>query len=295
MTNRPLTETAAGNDTPSGDDHILPQTRAVAALVVPVLIVAFVILYLLPQQTGQLFAWGIKPPMSAMMLGGTYLGGAYFFTRVFLGKRWHTIKLGLPAVGAFVTYLGIATILHWGNFNHGHISFYLWTFLYFTFPFLLPVVWLWNRSADPGTSAADDVQISSVIRLILAIVSGVLLVFSLILLLLPTLIIPAWPWVLSPLTARVMAAMFVLPAIVGAGIALDGRWSAARIIVEAQGFAIILILGAVIRATDQFDWSRSSSWAFAGGMTAFAVALLVMYAAMERHWGRRQSGGQTAR
>ena len=47
---------------------------------------------------------------------------------------------------------------------------------------------------------------------------------------------------LTPLTARVVGAMFALPGVVGLGIALEPRWSAARILLEAHACSIAMIL-----------------------------------------------------
>jgi len=38
--------------------------------------------------------------------------------------------------------MGIATILHWNKFHHGHVAFWLSVLLYFTTTFLIVVVWL---------------------------------------------------------------------------------------------------------------------------------------------------------
>ena len=56
------------------NDAILPATRWLATAIVPFLIIASAILYLLPNDTGRLFAWPTKPPMTAMMLGAGYMG-----------------------------------------------------------------------------------------------------------------------------------------------------------------------------------------------------------------------------
>ncbi|MCZ7672905.1 MAG: hypothetical protein M5U34_40200 [Chloroflexi bacterium] len=61
------------------DDRILPATRWVAALVAPILGLAFIILYFLPGRTGDFFALTIKLTMTPMMMGAGYLAGAYFF------------------------------------------------------------------------------------------------------------------------------------------------------------------------------------------------------------------------
>src|SRR5438270_4263712 len=88
---------------PSGlapDDRILPETRWLAALIIPFLVVAFIILYFWPHDTDKLFAWTIKPTITPMMLAAAYVGGIYFFTRAILAKQWHQVKLGFLPVTA---------------------------------------------------------------------------------------------------------------------------------------------------------------------------------------------------
>src|SRR6266700_7376359 len=146
------------------DDRILPETRWLAALIIPFLVVAFIILYFWPNDTDKLFAWTIKPTMTPMMLAAAYFGGIYFFTRAILAKQWHLVKVGFLPVTAFASLLGIATILHWDRFNHSHISFYTWAALYFTTPFLVFAVWLRNRTTDPGTAESRDTSVHSCYR-----------------------------------------------------------------------------------------------------------------------------------
>jgi len=57
------------------DDRVLPETRALGYLIPPFLIAAFVILYLLPDRTKDLFAWSIKPSMTPLLMGGGYISG----------------------------------------------------------------------------------------------------------------------------------------------------------------------------------------------------------------------------
>lgn len=264
------------------DDTVLPFTRILAAIIVPILTVAFGMLYLFPDRSGELFAWPIRPQMTAMMLGAAYLGGAYFFTRVVLEKRWHMVTLGFIPVSTFAGFLGVATVLHWDRFTAGHISFILWVILYFTLPFILLAVWYRNRMNDSRTMDANYPPLLRPARLLLGAVGILLVVVSLLLFLLPDVMIPTWPWTLTPLTARVMAAMFILPGLVGIGIARDGRWTAARYILQAQIGAIGLILLAVVLANADFDWSRIVAWTFVGGMALLCASLLAIYFWMER-------------
>ena len=113
------------------DDRVFPETRLLSAIIIPFLVVAFGILYLLPDHTQELFAWTIRPRMTSMMLGAAYLGGAYFFVCTATFARWHWVKVGFLPVTTFATCMGIATLLHWGMFNHSHISFFACAVLYF--------------------------------------------------------------------------------------------------------------------------------------------------------------------
>ncbi len=273
------------------DDRIYRFTRLLSVIIIPFLIVAWVILYLLPERSGELFAWPVKPPMTAMMLGAAYLGGVYFFARVVLARQWHTIKAGFLPVTLFAALLGIATLLHWDRFTHEHISFLTWTVLYFTTPFLVFGTWLFNRRTDPQQLASGDVALPDWMRWLLGIAGAITLTISLLLFLLPQLMISVWPWTLTPLTARVMGAMFALPGLVGLGIASDQRWSAARVILEAQAFSIGLILFAALRSWSDFNPANITTWLFSGGLGALLIGIIVFYAIMEtRHRQSRTVG-----
>lgn len=263
------------------DDRILPEARWLAVLIIPFLVVASILLYLWPNDTDKLFAWTIKPTMTPMMLAAAYLGGIYFFTRAALAKRWHLVKLGFLPVTAFAALLGVATILHWDRFNHSHIAFFTWAALYFTTPFLVFAVWLRNRTTDRGTAEPNEVIIPQVIRLFIGVVGVITLAVSLLLFLQPALMIRLWSWMLTPLTARVVGAMFALPGVVGLGIALEQRWSAARIILEAQAFSIVMILIATARAWSDFEQSNAITWLFVGGLSFLLVALAALYVGIE--------------
>jgi hypothetical protein len=253
-----------------------------AIVIVPFLVVASFILYLIPDRTGELFAWPITPSMTAMMLGAAYLGGIYFFTRAALSRQWHTIKAGFLPVTMFASLLGIATILHWDRFTHNHISFWTWAALYFTTPFLVIGVWWLNRRHDPREPAATERLIPVGLRWALGVVGVVALAISLFLFLQPQWMMTVWPWTLTPLTARVAGAMFALPGLVGLGLATDRRWSSARIILQAQAFSIAFILIAAVRSWSDFNSSDIATWLFIGGLGSLLIGLLALYIVLER-------------
>lgn len=267
------------------DDRILPETRWLAAIIIPFLVVAFGILYLLPDRTQELFAWTIRPRMTPMMLGAAYIGGAYFFVRAATFARWHWVKVGFLPVATFATFMGIATILHWDKFNHSHISFFAWTILYFTTPFLVLGVWLRNRHTDPGTPDANDLIVPQPVRLVIGIIGLITLLISIFLFLQPDPMIRVWPWKLTPLTARVMGGLFALTGVGELCIALDARWSAVRIALQSQMIGVTAIVVAIFFSWSNFDQVNIFTWGFVGGMLFLLIASPVLYLWME---GRRR-------
>ena len=107
---------------------------------------AFTVLFGFPTRTQRLWAWTIHPDLAALIMGGAYGGGAWFFARGLHGGRWHRVAVGWLAVIPFTALLGVATFLHWDRFNHDHVSFWAWLILYTATPILLPVLWLRNAA-----------------------------------------------------------------------------------------------------------------------------------------------------
>ena len=272
---------AADSHTAIRDDHIYRETRWLCAIIVPFLIAAFYILYLRPTETKELFAWPISPSMSARMLAAAYVGGIFYFTRAFFAQRWHHIKLGFLPVTAFASVMGIATFLHWDKFTHDHISFVTWVILYVTTPFLVMGTWLRNRRTDPGTPDPQDVILSKPVRYALGAVGAITLVIGIILFLQPDFMISVWPWTLTPLTSRVVGGMFMLPALVGLGMAFDARWSSAVIILQSQVVSIAFILLASALSWADFNQAFPSTWLFVGGLTVLLIALPLLFFFMQ--------------
>ena len=281
-------------DTPSaqhvdGDatGKVLAGTRWLALFILPFLLVASFILWFMPDRTGQLFAWPIKPAMTAMLLATAYIGGIYFFTRVALAKQWHRVKVGFLPVVTFSSLLCVATALHWGWFTQGSLSFWTWVTLYVVAPPLVLAAWWFNRRHDPRRRTHDDPAIPPSIRLLIGVVGLAVAVLGVLLMVAPHLVIPHWPWKLSPLTARVLSAIVSMQAVAFIAIALDERWSAARVMFEAELVTVPLIAIAAVRSRDDFASAGPFAvWSFVGGLGALWIAMLALCAVMERRRAR---------
>jgi hypothetical protein len=268
------------------DDGIFATTFWTSALIVPVLVTAFVILYGFPGETRRLWAWTIHPSMTPMVMGGGYLSGAYFFLRVATVRRWHRVGVGFLATTVFTTLLLGATLLHWDKFNHGHVSFWMWLALYIVTPPLLPALWLNNRRTDPGVPDQRDTVVPAPVRYVMAAAGVGQLAVAAVMFVRPEVFLHRWPWDLTPLTARSLSAYLAFPAITWVWFLVDDRWSSFRIVVQTAALGMALIGVAALRASDDFVRSSADNWAFAVALAGAIVGLVALLASMDRRSGQ---------
>jgi hypothetical protein len=269
-------------------DRVLPATRVAAVVVVAVLVPALIILWGLPGDTADLWAWEIHPDLTPIFMGAGYGAGAYFFLRVHRAARWHEVSVGVISAAAFALLMLITTILHYDKFNHGHapvlaaIAFYGWTIVYVLSPFV--VAWLWwaNERQDPRVPEPGERLVPPTVRLVTRAAGAGALLVAAVVLLFADIAIDNWGWKLTPLTARVLACF---TAQVGFGFLLlsrDPRWSAWRVLIQTFLIAVTLLLVGAARAWDAFDDGNPLTWAYVIGLAGGAGALLALYLAMER-------------
>jgi hypothetical protein len=262
------------------DDRIFLSTRMIAAIVVPFLVLAWVILFWFPQLSGERFAWQIQPPMTAVFMGAGYLGGSWLFINAIIGKRWHAIQAGFLPVTAFTWAMLAATILHWERFDFRHLPFLIWFGLYVVTPFLVPWMWLHNRGVDPGAPGSSGRTVPAAARWGLRFLGGFLLLYALAGFIFPDWLVASWVWKLSPLTARIMSGWFALLGVGGLVISSDARWSAWRVGIQAIGIWHALVLvGALMHAGD-FTGGLLNWYTISVALALLAMAGLFVY--MER-------------
>ncbi|GAA4348845.1 hypothetical protein GCM10023145_09700 [Angustibacter luteus] len=271
---------------------MLPYTRGLSLFISPFLLVAFVVLYLFPDDTERLFAWTIHPTMTPMVLASAYLGGAYFFVRAARADRWNALRTGFASVALFASLLGVATIVHWDRFNHQHVAFWLWAGLYFAAPFLVLAALLANsRVAAP--TRPDELRLGSLSRLVVGLVGLLALAQGIAMFLAPERFIGIWPWTLTPLTCRVVAAIFCLGA-AGLGVLADPRWSSLRLMLQVEVLMVVLMLVAAVRARGEFDTGRALTWVLLAGFLGVLVGSAFLWLRYERGGGSTTPNPATA-
>lgn len=268
-----------GTDTRDG--QVLPLTRWVARFIIPFLAAAFLVLYGLPEQTTTYFAWTIRPEMTPIIMGAGYGAGVYFFYRVSIAEKWHTVAPVFLGITMFTWLMAIATVLHWDNFNHSHVTFVLWVFLYAVTPILIPGIWAVNRRTASRESVGGGPKLPQAVRIVSRIIGVMVTLSALALFVAPELMIGVWPWTVSFFTARILAGWFALFGVVNSVVVIDPRWSAARILIQSQLLGFTLVLLGVVRVWANFDPANLLTWGVVGGMTVYLITILVLYIWME--------------
>jgi hypothetical protein len=262
-------------------DRTYPLTRLVAALVVPVLLLAFVILYLNPDSSAERFAWQIKPHMTDLYMGAGYLGGALLLFWVAVGAPWHRVQHGFLPITAFAASMLLATVLHWSRFDLDHFPFQLWLVLYVITPFLIPYIWWRNRGEDPVIPEPGDRTVPLTARVGMLVAGAGFGVLSVIGFVAPDLLGRLWVWELSQLTARVMAGWFALLAVGGYLLGREIRWSASKIGMGAISLWHLLVAIGAFWNVEDFGETGLVNWYLIVVWLALA-AIAGLYLVMER-------------
>jgi hypothetical protein len=118
---------------------------------------------------------------------------------------------------------------------------------------------------------------------LLALVQGIVMFVA------PAQVIPIWPWLLTPLTCRVVGAIFCLGC-AGIGVLVDPRWTSVRLMLQVEVIMVALMLVAAVRARAEFDPGRPLTWLMLGGFVAILACSGWLWYTMEiRGWHTSRS------
>jgi hypothetical protein len=189
--------------------RVLALTRAGIWILFVLALANGAFLYLLPSRALTDYAWAIKPPVNAAFIGAGFLAGTVATGLVlWLARRWRTFQTLPIALWVLATTLLAATIIHQGKFKFSYPPTWVWVFVYAGVPLAIPVLVYRQRGAAESRPAADS-RLRAV-RVISAVFGAPILFCAIALYAAPVAVGRHWPWLLTPLLGRVVAAWYAL-------------------------------------------------------------------------------------
>ena len=270
------------------DDRLIPLSRITFGFAAVLAIISGPLLYLYPSGTARYWAWEVQPEMSVVWLGAGYIFGAITLLTLLFINRFQKLFVAVLAVWPFSCAMLFATVIHIDRFFVDRFTFWFWLITYLVLPFAFPAAWLLNKKyAIPNQG--DELQFPKSSAYIAALISFGLFLLAAVLLFTPALAASFWPWNLTPLMSRVIGGWILAWAAAALSLVFERRYLSYREFIPAVGFWIILILIGGWRFSEQFDFSRPSTYIFFGGLSLLALSMFYLFFSFERRYRKLYS------
>ena len=267
-------------DTRTGVRRLSPAMSVLLVTFSMLTALAVVVLFVLADRTDRLFAWTIQPPLTAAFLGAGYAAGCVLVVLSLRDPVWAHSRVPVLTILVFTLATLAATLLHLDRFHLqpefadlpllARAAAWFWLAVYVVVPAAMLVVLLPQERA-PGTDPPRHDPVPSGLRAALGAESAVLLAVGLALFAAPSAAASLWPWPLTPLTARVVAAWLVAFGLATALAAVAGDLRRLRTAAIAYTVFGVLVVLAVLRYPGTVEWGGPAAWVFAL-LTAAVVA-----------------------
>jgi hypothetical protein len=165
---------------------------------------AFVLLFVLSEETDDWFSWTIQPPLTAAFLGASYLAALVLFAWTARYGDWRSAQATLVPVSVIAVLLLVATIIHEDRF-HDDLFGWFWKAAYLLAPIAIAVA-VARQLSRPVRDGRARAPLPASLRAALAIQGLTMLALGTYLFLAPESADSLWPWDLTPLTARAVGA-----------------------------------------------------------------------------------------
>lgn len=174
---------------------------------------AVLALFVASTRTDDFFAWTIDPPLTAALLGSAYAGALTLFVLALRERVWANVRIavGPPFVLSVLTL--IATLLHDDRFHLDADALpaaiaWIWLVVYIVVPPALIVLVVLQLRA-PGGDPPRSVPMRAWMFVVLVAYGVAGVAGGIALFVAPDDLAPHWPWAITPLTGRAIAAWLV--------------------------------------------------------------------------------------
>jgi hypothetical protein len=270
------------------EGRILESTRVGVWILFVLAFANGAFLYVLPGSAKTDYAWSIVPPVNGAFIGAGFLAGTLATGLVlFVAARWRSLQTLPPALWVLATTLLVATLIHTDRFKWDYVPTWLWLVVYAGVPFALPVlVLLQQRVAEPAPPPDPGL---GVVRALSAVCGAVLVVGAAALFIAPVDVGEHWPWALTPLLGRAVAAWYAMVGTMLLSCAVQLRRPSEAVIPYSTLAAwCLLLLALPLLHSDDVDTGGGEYVAWLAGML---VLLALSALALARSLPRVRSEG----
>ena len=210
--------------------------------------------------------WTIDPAITAAFFGAAYWAG---FFLLFLSSRqraWAQARVAVSAVLALAVLELVATLRHLDRFHfdstNGLELVVTWGWMV---PYVLgpvTIVLVVRQLRVPGESPPRLAPLPSWMRLVLSLQATIMIALGAALFIDPRGTGSVWPWMLTPLTGRIVGAWLVGLGVGAAHVVWENDWE--RILAAAVSytfFGAFLIL-ALVGYSGAVDWGGARAWVY---------------------------------
>ena len=261
---------------------LIPPMRRLLYVAAFLVFLAGLVLFVFPLRTAEWFAWTVNPPMTAVFLGAAYWSSAGLEVTGARSASWDSAKLAVWPVFVFTTLTFGVTLLHLDRFHLSsdaaplaQVATWAWLAIYAIVPVaMLLISWMQVRSRRrvPQSVTMGRPVLPLALRLLLMGIAGVLLIYGVALLAVPTPAATWWPWPLSELTARAVGAWLVGLGWAAAQGQLSGDVRTVRPVALTSVVFVILQALALLRYGNALTWPSAPATGYATVLLAIGVA-----------------------
>lgn len=257
--------------TPAGSAVRL-QSRGLRGLLVAsgvLVILAGVQLFAFTERTEEYFAWTIVPSVSAAFLGAGYFAAVAMEWVAVRERVWVSARLVSVTILVFATLTTVATLAHLDRFHFdsptvGTVAVtWVWMVIYVAVPPLMAMCLWWQRRM-PGADPARRAPVARWFKGVFGAHALVMLAVGAPMFVAPLATAEAvWPWELTPLTGRAVAAWLLGMGFAGlVAMTWEDDWARLRPVAISFVLLTVLQLVVVARYAGALDWASVRTWVY---------------------------------
>jgi hypothetical protein len=282
---------------PHGPRVVLAGTRWLLRVFSTLTLLAFVSLFLMASRTDRYFAWTIAPSATAAFVGAAYGAGCLLVVLSLRERWWSRVRVAFVTVLVFTVVTLAATLLHLDPFHFdapgviAKAAAWFWVAVYVTVPPGM-VLMLVAQERLPGADPPGRLPLPRGLAVVLVVQGAVFLAVGAVLFAAPATESGLWPWTLTPLTARTVAA-WLLAFGAGTVLALRDR-DLDRLELAAVAYAVFGALEIVVLLlyADVVRWDSPATYGYLA-LTASTVLSGAYAVRLTRAAGRTRERAPT--